>query len=134
MKVADLKAGLQKYVESRTPRRPQNADQKLWYVPWEGHAYDQDERGLLNNLCLQGPHDWDTAHKIAAEVRGAGFRASVIDCSRTLKWAALGPEAIEVLEMLVASPKYARDGVATMSTREVIEAARAVLAKATALE
>ena len=61
-------------------------NKKHYYVPWEGYAAGSqpDPRGDLDRLCLQGPHTQERAVQLAAEIRQAGFMASVIDCTATL--------------------------------------------------
>jgi hypothetical protein len=89
-------------------------NQKCFYVPWEGYSQgERSERDALDVLCLQGPHTREDAHRIAAEMRAEGRRASVIDASNSLRWAEVGPELLAALERIVdgGCPTFARDTV-----------------------
>lgn len=76
---------------------------KNFYVSWEGYTHGSQPEGRheLDRCCLQGPHDYETAVQIAAEIRSCGSLASVIDCSKSLRNTPLYDSAPELLEALI---------------------------------
>lgn len=96
---------------------------KYYFVPWEGYALGSqpEMRSDLDRLCLQGPHDLETAHRIAQEIRSAGCLASVIDCTESLK-PIFEQEIIQ--EQLVAALKASLPY--TIGTPESEQAKRAI--------
>ena len=56
-------------------------NKKFYFVPWQSG----DQTLKLNDLCLQGLHDLETANNLVAELNKQGLMANIISFESTLK-------------------------------------------------
>lgn len=123
-----------KEIKSKTSRPKHTPGPKHFYVPWQGYSDGEASRlsgHPLDTLCLQGPHDRETAHRIAREIRETGLYASVIDSSESLRWEEVGPEMLEALELaLVEMGRAGANADVKHPLRPSWEKVRAAIAKA----